>query len=279
MIISPATITAQLWPLEGLLADQFVAGARFEDLRARELAQFENIYVAENAWISASDAKELIASSKDAALVDDEGNHLAWIGSGKGLIIRAVASLLMRYPWDLLFVNEQVVGFYKESRIEGDVHAAANVEGFVRIGKGTRILPGVFIEGNVVIGENCKIGPNCYLRGNTAIGDGCHIGQAVEVKNSIIGHKTAVGHLGYVGDSILADGVNFGAGTIISNLRHDGKNHRSSVCGELVDTGRRKFGAIVGPNVHTGINTSIYPGRKIGIGQTTKPGAVVDIDI
>ena len=149
----------------------------------------------------------------------------------------------------------------------------------IRLGEGSRILPGVFIEGNAVIGKNCKIGPNCYIRGNTVIGDNCHIGQAVEIKNSVIGFKTAVGHLSYVGDSVLGDRVNFGAGTIIGNLRHDGKNHRSLVDGVLVDTGRRKFGAIVGNDVHAGVHTAIYPGRKLAPGASTRPGDIVQLDL
>ena len=73
--------------------------------------------------------------------------------------------------------------------------------------------------------------------------------------------------------------ANFGAGTITSNLRHDGSNHRSEVEGQLIDTGRRKFGAIIGDGVHTGINTSIYPGRKLGPNTTTLPGEVVSKDL
>ena len=142
-----------------------------------------------------------------------------------------------------------------------------------------RSLPGVVIEGDVIIGEDCKIGPNCYLRGATSIGDRCHVGQAVEIKNSILMDGTNVGHLSYVGDSILGRRVNLGAGTLTSNLRHDGRNHRTLVAGELVDTGRRKFGTVVGDGVHTGIHTSIYPGRKLATGATTRPGDIVRNDL
>lgn len=184
-----------------------------------------------------------------------------------------------RFPWDLLAINEMIVGAMEGDEIEGEVHALAVVEGRMRLGKGSRILPGVFIEGNVVIGENCRIGPNCYIRGNTSIGDRCHIGQSVEIKNCIILAGTNVGHLSYVGDSVLGEGVNFGAGTIVSNFRHDGGNHRSMVGGGLVDTGRRKFGSIVGDGVHTGIGTLIYPGRKIWPNMSTRPGEVVERDL
>lgn len=184
-----------------------------------------------------------------------------------------------RFPWDLLAVNEIIVGDITEDFIEGDVHPLAVIEGRIRLGAGSRILPGVFIEGNVVIGRNCRIGPNCYIRGNTSIGDGCIIGQSVEIKNCIILSGTSIGHLSYVGDSILGEKVNFGAGTIVSNFRHDSGNHRSMVEGELVDTGRWKFGTIVGDGVHTGIGTLIYPGRKIWPNMNTRPGEVVERDL
>ena len=198
---------------------------------------------------------------------------------GKNGKIFEFSGVHIRYPWDILVVNERLVAQLSAPEIAGEVSEGAHIEGIIRLGEGSRILPGVFIEGNAVIGKNCKIGPNCYIRGNTVIGDNCHIGQAVEVKNSVIGFKTAVGHLSYVGDSVLGDRVNFGAGTIIGNLRHDGKNHRSLVDGVLVDTGRRKFGAIVGNDVHTGIHTAIYPGRKLAAGSSTRPGDVVQLDL
>ena len=190
-----------------------------------------------------------------------------------------LSDFIIRYPWDLLHANEIYVSSLTENLIQGEIHPLAVIEGIVHIGPGTRILPGVFIEGNVVIGANCKIGPNCYIRGNTSIGDNCHIGQSVEIKNSLIFSHTNVGHLSYIGDSVLGERVNLGAGTTTSNLRHDGKNHRSMVKGVLVDTGRRKFGAIIGDGAHTGINTSIYPGRKLGSNARTRPGEVVQHDI
>ena len=92
-------------------------------------------------------------------------------------------------------------------------------------------------------------------------------------------NKVAAGHLSYIGDSIVGQHTNFGAGTITSNFRHDGRNHTSKVCGKLLDTGRRKFGSIIGENVHTGIHTSIYPGRKIWADLCTLPGDIVKHDL
>lgn len=218
-----------------------------------------------------------LADEKCFEVRDETGEVVGSCGSsGKAFEFSGVR---LRYPWDILVLNERLIAKLDASEIAGSVSDAAHIEGVIRLGEGSRILPGVFIEGNAVIGKNCKIGPNCYIRGNTVIGDNCHIGQAVEIKNSVIGFKTAVGHLSYVGDSVLGDRVNFGAGTIIGNLRHDGKNHRSLVDGTLVDTGRRKFGAIVGNDVHTGIHTAIYPGRKLAPGSSTRPGDVVQLDL
>ena len=188
-------------------------------------------------------------------------------------------SFSIQYPWDLLKINEFLVSAFDSDDIQGTVYPGAQFEGKVKIGEGSKILPGVFIEGNVVIGKDCKIGPNCYIRGNTSIGNKCHIGQSVEIKNSIIMHNTNVGHLSYIGDSVLGIKANLGAGTVSSNLRHDGANHKSLVNDELIDTGRRKFGVIIGDGVHTGINTSLYPGRKIYPGQSTRPGEIVQKDI
>lgn len=182
----------------------------------------------------------------------------------------------LRYPWDLLALNEEIVEALAEDEVLGRIYPGAVIEGRLRLGAGSVILPGVYIEGNAVFGENCKIGPNCYIRGNTTVGDFCHIGQAVEIKNSLLMNKVSVGHLSYVGDSVISSNVNFGAGTIVSNLRHDGKNHRYRVNGALIDTGRRKFGAVIGENVHTGIHSAIYPGRALPPGTETHPGQIVE---
>jgi len=244
-----------------------------------------NVY--QDSWLSLRLLTELSSMERSAKAIDEYGSILAWLdvpegekpGSGGGLITADQDSFKISFPWDLLRINEHLIGQLAESEIEGDISPNANIEGRVRIGPGTRILPGVFIEGNAVIGADCKIGPNCYIRGATAIGDGCHIGQAVEVKNSILMNGVGMGHLSYCGDSILGENVNFGAGTITANLRHDKSNHRSWVKGALVDTGRRKFGTVVGDNVHTGIHTSIYPGRKLWPGTSTRPGEIVSQDV
>jgi UDP-N-acetylglucosamine diphosphorylase / glucose-1-phosphate thymidylyltransferase / UDP-N-acetylgalactosamine diphosphorylase / glucosamine-1-phosphate N-acetyltransferase / galactosamine-1-phosphate N-acetyltransferase len=185
--------------------------------------------------------------------------------------------LPITYPWNLLEANEVFLSSIK-SRTDGTVEKGATIKGPVIIGKRTVIKAGAYIDGPVIIGEDCKIGPNCYIRAKTTIGNNSKIGNAVEVKNSIIGDNTSIGHLSYVGDSVIGDNVNLGAGTITANLRHDDKTISSPVKGGMVDSGRRKLGAIISDNVHTGINTSIYPGRKIWPDKTTLPGEIVDKD-
>jgi len=183
------------------------------------------------------------------------------------------------YPWHIIEANEVLLSKIKEDRIAGEIIENVHIDGTLVLGEGSVILPGVYIEGTVMIGKNCKIGPNCYIRGSTTIGDNCRVGQGVEIKNSVIGDKTNVPHLSYVGDSVIGDKANIGAGTNTSNLRHDNANIKTMVNGNLVDTGRRKLGTIIADGVHTGINTSIYPGRKFWPNTTTKPGEVVKKDV
>ena len=185
--------------------------------------------------------------------------------------------LSVGYPWDLIEANSVLVSEIKND-IKGKVEKNVIVKGKLKAGKGTKILSGTYTKGNVIIGENCLIGPNCYLRGNTSIGNGCHIGQAVEIKNSIIMDNAKVPHLSYIGDSVIGKNSNLGAGTITANLKHDNENVRSVVKGKIVDTGRRKLGTIIADDVHTGINTTIYPGRKIWPGVSTLPGEIIDKD-
>jgi UDP-N-acetylglucosamine diphosphorylase / glucose-1-phosphate thymidylyltransferase / UDP-N-acetylgalactosamine diphosphorylase / glucosamine-1-phosphate N-acetyltransferase / galactosamine-1-phosphate N-acetyltransferase len=176
-------------------------------------------------------------------------------------------------PWDILAANEILLKEL-QPQIRGKVEPGATLTGKVSIGRGTIVRSGAYIVGPVIIGENCDIGPNCYIRPTTCIGDQVRIGNAVEVKNSAIMSGSKIGHLSYVGDSVIGEKCNFGAGTVCSNLRHDKGNIKSYVKGERVDSGRRKLGVIMGDNVMTGINTSIYPGTVIESGFRGLPAAI-----
>jgi bifunctional UDP-N-acetylglucosamine pyrophosphorylase/glucosamine-1-phosphate N-acetyltransferase len=192
-------------------------------------------------------------------------------------VIETRQCFMITYPWDLLPLNEFLLAGVKRS-VKGRAEKNVTLKGRISVGKGTLLRAGTYIEGPVVIGENCDIGPNCYIRKATSIGDDCRIGNSVEIKNSIIMDGTSIGHHSYAGDSIIDENVNFGAGTKIANLRHDNANVKSMVKGLLLDTRRRKFGSVIGRNVHLGINTSIYPGRKLWPNTSTLPGEIVKYD-
>jgi UDP-N-acetylglucosamine diphosphorylase / glucose-1-phosphate thymidylyltransferase / UDP-N-acetylgalactosamine diphosphorylase / glucosamine-1-phosphate N-acetyltransferase / galactosamine-1-phosphate N-acetyltransferase len=180
-------------------------------------------------------------------------------------------------PWELLEANEWKLGEL-EGRIEGDVSEDAHLEGAVVVEEGATVKPGVVIEGPALIRSGATVGPNAYVRGATLIDEGAKVGNAVEVKNSVLSRGATVGHLSYVGDSVLGRDVNFGAGTTVANLRHDGGSVKFTVKGDRVSTNRRKFGVVVGDDAKTGINTSLTPGLKLDTEATTSPGEVVERD-
>ena len=188
-----------------------------------------------------------------------------------GLHYQEIKSWLdLSYPWDLLPANESMLAGI-ESQNLGEVEENVVIKGVVAIGKNTVIRSGAYIVGPVIIGDDCEIGPNCYLRPCTSIGNGCHVGATVEVKNSIIMRGSRLPHHNYVGDSVIGEQCNLGAGTKIANLRLDKKDIQ--VAG--IDTGRRKLGAIIGDRVETGINASINVGSMIGNNTFIGPGAIV----
>ena len=180
-------------------------------------------------------------------------------------------------PWELLAANEWLLESLT-TRLAGTVSDDATIEGPVVVEPKATIKSGVTIEGPAYIGADATVGPNAYIRGKTAVGPEAKVGHAVEIKNSVLMAEATVGHLSYVGDSILGDGVNFGAGTTVANLRHDGEAVRLTVKGERVSTGRRKFGVVVGSEAKTGINTSLNAGVVLGTGVTTEPGEVLTRD-
>jgi bifunctional N-acetylglucosamine-1-phosphate-uridyltransferase/glucosamine-1-phosphate-acetyltransferase GlmU-like protein len=276
----PLTLTRKLgdFPLANVSLCRHQLAALLAAGLTEAVGQDADLSVHPAAWFAPAELATFVADASYGTLTAAEGVVLL-TRKGGGRDLKAAQSFAIVYAWDLLRANVEAMTARKHYTQESGAHASLYVDGRLQIGKGTKILPGVVIEGDVIIGDHCKVGPNCYIRGSTSIGDKCHVGQAVEIKNSILLPGTNVGHLSYLGDSILGEKVNFGAGTITSNLRHDGGTHRSPVEGRMVDTGRRKLGAIVGDGVHTGIHASIYPGRKLWPKTTTLPGAIVDQDI
>lgn len=183
------------------------------------------------------------------------------------------------FPWDLLKSQTFFMNRWKKGAVKGTVEDNVTINGAVSIGENTIVKSGTYIEGPASIGASCTIGPNAYIRGCTTIGDNCTIGHSVEIKNSIIMDQTKICHLSYVGDSVVGEGVNLGAGFISANVRHDGKSVLSLVKGKLHDTKLNKLGAIVADGVKTGVNTITYPGRKIWPGRQTQIGQIVKYDL
>ncbi len=165
-----------------------------------------------------------------------------------------------------------------ERDIAGDVHEDADLRGNVVVQEGATVEPGVVMEGPVLVKSGATVGPNAYVRGATLLEEGVHVGNGVEVKNSVVMRDSAVPHLSYVGDSVLGRDVNLGAGTNVSNLRHDDEDIAIDVKGESTSTGRRKFGVVLGHGVKTGINTSFNPGVVLSCDAFTYPGEVVTDD-
>jgi bifunctional UDP-N-acetylglucosamine pyrophosphorylase/glucosamine-1-phosphate N-acetyltransferase len=166
-------------------------------------------------------------------------------------------------PWDILEANKWVLKRLNH-RVYGIVEDGAHLIGSVTVAKTARIRSGAYIEGPAFIDEGSDIGPNCYIRPYTSIGKNVRIGNACEIKNTIIMDKTHVGHLSYVGDSIICERCNLGAGTIIANYRFDSKSVKMKVNNKILDSKRRKLGAILGDDVKTGIHSILLPGVKVG---------------
>jgi len=189
------------------------------------------------------------------------------IESGKAVLASRVSKadwIDIGRPWDLLEANSWALK-RMEHKVYGTVEDGAHLVGPVTVAETARIRSGAYVEGPSFIGEGSDIGPNCFIRACTSIGRNVRVGNACEVKNSIIMDGTHVGHLSYVGDSILCERCNLAAGTITANLRLDDGHVKMLVKDKVVDTGRRKLGAILGDEVKTGINALFMPGVKVGV--------------
>lgn len=180
--------------------------------------------------------------------------------------------------WDLFEANRWVLEKMKPS-MNGHIEDGARIMGPAVIEDGSRIRSGAYIEGPVFVGKDSDIGPNCFIRPYTSISRNVRIGNACEIKNSIIMNRTHIGHLSYVGDSIVGSDCNFGAGTTIANYRFDGKPIKMTIKETVLDTGRRKLGAIFGDEVKTGINSLFMPGTKVGNDCWIGPDVTVYRDV
>ncbi len=145
----------------------------------------------------------------------------------------------------------------------------------ILIGPDTIIEPGAFVRGPAVIGSNCEIRQGAYVRGDCIVGSGCVVGHTTEMKASIMLDGAKAGHFAYIGDSILGNEVNLGAGTKLANLKmiEGTVSIRSGT--KWIDTGRRKIGAILGDRTETGCNSVTSPGTMMGPRSIIYPGVAV----
>ena len=134
----------------------------------------------------------------------------------------------------------------------------------ISIGQGSVIEPGAYIQGPCVIGKNCIVRHGAYIRGNVLTGDDCLIGHDTEVKQAILFNKARPAHFAYIGDSILGNGVNLGAGVKCANFKLDHSSIQLNISGKLVATGMRKLGALIGDGSQIGCNSVTNPGTLIG---------------
>ena len=177
-------------------------------------------------------------------------------------------------PWTLLGEPlDEILAGLPSSDIQGQLSPEVHLVGDrIVICSGARIHPSVVLEGPLYIGEDAEIRPGAYIRGGAWIGDRCVVGANTEIKRAILLRHAKAPHLNYVGDSILGMDVNLGAGTILSNFRHDGGRIRIPQNGSRIDTGRRKLGAILGDGVLTGCNSVLHPGVVVGRETQIYPG-------
>lgn len=168
--------------------------------------------------------------------------------------------------WSVLPLLHDYLKTLNLGTIDTDIPAGAFLvdSHLISIGKGSVVEPGAYIRGPCVIGENCTVRHGAYIRGDLLAGNGCVIGHDTEVKNAVFFDNAHAAHLSYIGDSILGSGVNMGAGSICSNLKLDNSTVTIFVEGERINTGLRKFGAIIGDESKIGCNAVMNPGTVMG---------------
>ncbi len=134
----------------------------------------------------------------------------------------------------------------------------------IHLGPGCVVEPGALIKGPAIIGAHTEVRQGAYIRGTCIVGDQCVVGHTTEMKASVMLNEAKAGHFAYIGDSILGGSSNLGAGTKLANLKIRDTSVRVRVNGEIVDTGLRKFGAILGDRVQIGCNAVTNPGTVLG---------------
>ncbi len=145
----------------------------------------------------------------------------------------------------------------------------------VWIAKSAKVAPTASISGPTIIGKNAEIRHCAFIRGSVIVGEGAVVGNSTELKNVILFNKVQVPHFNYVGDSILGYRSHMGAGCITSNVKSDKTLVKVGFGEERIETGLKKFGAILGDNVEVGCNTVLNPGAVVGRNVNIYPLSMV----
>lgn len=160
----------------------------------------------------------------------------------------------------------------RENSLRGTVHPAAFLVGtHIRIDEGAIVEPGAYIEGPTIIGRGAVVRHGAYVRANTLAASNSLIGHATETKNAILLPESKAAHFAYIGDSIVGQRANLGAGTRLANFRLGGGTITLRVDGQSVSTGREKLGAILGDDCQLGCNCVCNPGTLLGPRCAVRP--------
>jgi NDP-sugar pyrophosphorylase family protein len=175
------------------------------------------------------------------------------------------------YAWEALRRLPDYLAAQVRSELHNRCEGRAYIGRDVYIGEGTVVEDGVMIKGPAIIGRDCQIRHNAYVREHVIVGDGCVVGNACELKHALLFNGCQVPHFSYVGDSILGYQAHLGAGVKISNVKLVAGNIVVEADGQRVDTGLRKFGALVGDRTDVGCNAVLNPGSILGRGSVVYP--------
>jgi UDP-N-acetylglucosamine diphosphorylase / glucose-1-phosphate thymidylyltransferase / UDP-N-acetylgalactosamine diphosphorylase / glucosamine-1-phosphate N-acetyltransferase / galactosamine-1-phosphate N-acetyltransferase len=167
-------------------------------------------------------------------------------------------------PWDWIKRIGAALESVEFAASDLKIPAGVHIEGQVWLHASVKLPAFAVIQGPAFIGAKTEIRPGAYIRGNVITGEGCVLGNSSEFKNCLLLDRVQAPHFNYVGDSILGNGAHLGAGAICSNLRLDQGEVTVRLPNETVNTGLRKFGAILGDQAEVGCNAVLNPGSLLG---------------
>jgi NDP-sugar pyrophosphorylase family protein len=173
--------------------------------------------------------------------------------------------------WEVLGRLKDYLKAQVRPRLENRCEGVAWIGDQVVIGEGTVVEDGAMIKGPAIIGRRCQIRHNAYIREQVIVGDDCVVGNACELKNALLFNRVQVPHFNYVGDSVLGHRAHLGAGVKISNVKLSAGTVRLEHDGVWIDTGLRKFGALIGDGCDVGCNAVLNPGSVLGRGSIIYP--------